>query len=74
MDKIDKMTIDITKITNPIVRRALENRARHFMFNYGDHYETSRVTSARDKKYDDEYNAYQEHFDRHNDYSDSRRG
>ncbi len=30
------MTIDITKITNPIVRKALESRARYFMFNYGD--------------------------------------
>lgn len=30
------MKIDLSKITNPIVRRALESRARDFMFIYAE--------------------------------------
>ena len=61
------MKIDITKITNPIIRRALEGRTRDFMFNYGDNShsdaggEHTDITLFPRKQYDVIYNEYQEY-------------
>lgn len=68
------MKINLDNIQNLIVRRALEGRDVDFMFNYGDHHETTHVTGVRDyNEYSDKYDAYWENkYD--NSYSDMHRG
>ncbi len=59
--------MDINKIKNLIVRRALQGRVRDFMFNYGD--DSGNKSSHRDWS---EYGDYSERYTHNDDTSGSK--
>ncbi len=73
---------ELEKIENPIVRKALKNRSRNFMFKYGDGNHTEH-TEHTEAKYDDtpthtdysetnyrEHSEYTDEYENHSEYDE----
>lgn len=60
-----KQDIDLSKIKNPIIKRAFQLRRGDFMFNYGDEgsYNDSSHTDKSNREYNDAWKKYKDHTD-----------